>query len=228
MPVPVGPNSDVFPPNDADFDVFAQNFQDNWTPSTWGVTVPLQATITASADAYTAALATATNPLTRTPVKVAAKDAQRELTKIAIRDAIRKATAAYRGGYVTATEANMELLGLNAPKLTRTPISAPLFPPVLGIAGFNVGSTDLRITQVDQVTGLEVTNRSFAYGLTSVQLQRKIGAGDYEVVLTQKRAKLNVPTAGITMGTVLVFRCRYLTQRGLASPWSLTSTGVST
>jgi hypothetical protein len=224
----MGPNADVLPRTDADFNAFAANFAAGWVPATFGVTAPLAATITTQSGDFTTALNAATDNSTRTPVTVATKDAQRALLSNTLRDAIRSATAAYRSGVVGATAQALLALNIRPPKLTRTPISQPIYPPVLQIAGLAIGTTELRVVQVDQQTGQEVTARQFAYGISGVELQRKAGAGEWEIVQSRKRAKLSVSTAGIVLGTALLFRARYVTAKGLSSPWSLQAQCVAT
>lgn len=229
MPLPIpGPNQDVLPRSDADFKIFADNFSTNWNPADAGVTVPLAATIVTSAGAFTTALLLAVDPLTRTPVTVAAKDSQRVLTSDLLRDASRSAHSAYRNGVATMDSAALTLLGLRTPKLTRTPIAEPTFAPAMAVAGLAVGITILRVTQIDQITGLPTTNRRFAYGITGIELQRKVGAGAFTSVVTTKRVIIRMGTGGVTPGDDLAFRSRYVTATGGVSPWSSESTTVAT
>jgi len=209
---------DVLPATDSDFELFATNFGAIWVPGSFNVVLPLAATIVASATAFSAALTAATNPATRTSITVAAKNAARAATSELLRGAIRSAQTAFLDG--VATEAQLNALNVRANSLIRTPIAAPVFAPILSFDGADSGVVRLRITQVDPVTGSAIATRAYAYGLSGVEMERKIGEGSFLPIANSRRVKINDNTVGIMSGTALQYRARYFTARGLTSPWS--------
>jgi len=226
MPVPIpGPHQDVLPAPDADFALFATQMSAAWVPATFNVVVPLAATVVASATAFASALAIASDPTTRTAVTIASKDLQRVLTAVILRAAIRAAQAAFLAG--TATAAQLADVGVRANEVIRTPIGLPGFAPLLGFSGSFPGVNRLRITQVDQVTGSPVTTRGYAYGIIGIQLERAVPTVPFALRQSTKRVLLSDPTATLVAGTLVTYRARYVTARGLFSPWSSVAGGVS-
>lgn len=212
------PNSDPIPASDEGLRAFAVNFSTLWVPATFNTISPTAIAVTAASDAYGVALGLATDPATRTTPLVSAKNAARLAVVVLLRSAIRACQAAYLAGI--ATEEQLQELGVRPNSVVRTPISAPLFPPVLSIDSIAVGSTNLRVTQVDQSTGLAVDTRGFSYGIIGVELQRKVGSAEFSVVGLRKTVKINDVTEGLATGTSLSYRGRYQTARGLVSPFS--------
>jgi len=220
-----GPHRDPIPATDADAALFFTQFAGAWVPATFNVVVPLAATLVTQAAAFATSLLLATDPTTRTAVTIAAKDLARGNLTILIRSAIRAAQAAFLAGLVD--EAAVNNLGVRANSLIRTPIGAPVYAPILGFDGAFTGLVRLRLTQVDQSTGLAVTTRGFVYGVVGVQIERKIALADFVFRFTAKRAKLVDSTNLVTPGSLLSYRSRYVTSRGLVSPWSAVAVGMS-
>lgn len=217
--------SDVVPPGDADFGLFATQFASAWVPATYNTVLPAAATVTTSAAAYATALAIATDPGSRSTVNIATKTVQKLETADILRSAIRSAQTAYLDGLVS--EAQLNNLGVRANSLIRTPIGQPVFSPILGIDGSLTGQNRFRVTQVDPATGIAVTTRAYAYGIVGVEMQRKVGAGEFLLRQTTRRTKIFDSTTDLAMGTVAIYRVRYITARGLTSPWSATVQGVA-
>lgn len=219
MPAPVpGPHKDPIPAKDADCALFAAQFGAAWVPATFNVVLPLAATITAAAGTFTTKLAAATDGSTRGPFTIAEKNAARAAVVLLLRNAIRSAQAAYLAG--TATEAALNNLGVRANSLIRTVIGTPMFAPILGAATATSGVQRLRIQQVDPTTGAPISYRKFAYGITNVEVQRKVGAADWAANQTSKRVNIEDSTAGNAIGTVLQYRVRYQNAKGDAGHWS--------
>ena len=226
MPILIPPTgADVLPSSDANFDLWGQQFQGAWVPATFNVILPSAVSVTAAAADFTTKLLAATDPTTRTSVTIAAKEVSRTAASVLYRAGVRAAQAAFLAG--TATEPQLNNLGVRANSLIRTPIGQPVFAPILTSDGNLTGQTRMRITQVDPSTGVAVTTRRFALGITGVEVQRKVGAGEWLLRFSSKRTKLFDLTNDLSVGTVTLYRARYYTARGLTSPWSLTTTGVA-
>lgn len=218
MPVTIpGPHQDPLPARDADFAAFATQFGASWVPANFNVTLPLAATLTAAATAFNVALALVRDPATTTTPAIAAKDAARASCAGLLRGAIRAAQTAFLDG--TATEQELLDIGIRPNSLVRTPIAAPQYAPLMALDIASIGSTDLRVTQVDQSTGLAVSTRRYAYGIIGAEFQRKVGAGAWESLGVRKTVKVNDPLVGFVPGTLLLYRARYMTARGLMSPF---------
>jgi len=224
MPVP-GPHQDVLPASDADFGTFVTNFASLWVPATFNTVLPSAATVTGAAAAFNVALAVAVAPVSRTPVSIASKDAARASCAAVVRDAIRSAQAAYLASIVS--EAQINALGVRANQLIRTPIGAPVYGPLLSVDASFPGFTRFRLTQVDQATGGGVTTRRFDYGITGVELERKIGAGVFVLRQSVKRVLFSDSTIDLAAGDIASYRVRYSTARGLVSPFSAIVVGVA-
>lgn len=220
MPVTIpGPNQDPLPARDANFAAFATQFAAGWSPASFNVVLPLAATLTAAASAFDIALALVRDPSTTTTPAIAAKNASRAACAALLRGAIRAAQTAFLDGI--ATEQQLLDLGIRPNSLVRTPIAGPPYPPILALDVASIGSTDLRVTQVDQSTGLAVSTRRYSYGIIGAEFQRKVAAGAYESLGLRKTVRVNDAVVGFVPGTLLMYRCRYMTARGLMSPFSV-------
>lgn len=211
-PIP-GPHADPIPTTDEGLRAFGVQFGASWVPATFNVVAPLAAAVVAASTAFGNALAVVSDPSTRTTPAIAAKNEARIALVSVLRTCIRAAQAAYLAG--TASEEDLTGIGVRPNSLVRTPISAPQYPPQVSIDSVAVGSTNLRVTQVDQISGLAVSTRGFAYGIIGVFLERKVGAGPWTAVGLRKTVKINDITEGLASGTLLMYRARYQTARGL-------------
>jgi hypothetical protein len=210
--------SDPIPAQDAALASFAAIFAAAWVPATFNVVAPLAATVTAASGAFSTALDVATDPATRTTPAIASKTAARVALVALLRTCIRAAQAAYLAG--TASESQLNDLGVRANSLIRSPIPAPTFGPILAVDQVSPGVVTLRVTQVDQSTGLAVTTRGYSIGIVGVEIQRKVGSGAFVPVGLRKTVRINDSTEALASGSLLVYRARYSTLRGLVSPWS--------
>lgn len=116
------------PPRDADLVNWADNFSTLITaaPSTYGLDSTIAATIASAVAAFDAAYAAATNPSTKTPVTVSAKDT----AKFAMLPILRTYASQVRINPGVA-DADKIALGLNLPNNSPAPIPAPATTPVL-------------------------------------------------------------------------------------------------
>ncbi len=225
----VTPNArgrDYIPTSDANLQIFSNNFFVAWNPATFNVVEPLNAALSSAAVAYNIALAALGNPATNTPVNVAVKDDKRASLVALIRMAVRGALAAYKSQFPGATSGALIALGVNPPRLGKTPILAFPFAPLLAVEGSTENRISLRATQVDAVSGAAVTDRRFPLGQASFGLERRVGlVGGFVSLGLRKRVKLVDDTTGIAKGTPVSYRICYQTGSGLASPKSAEVTG---
>jgi hypothetical protein len=223
MPIP-GPHQDVLPSSDASFGVFATSFAAVWVPASFNTVLPTAASVTAAAVAFNSALAIAAAPTTRTGVTIAAKDTQRAICSIVLRDSIRAAQAAFLAGL--ATEAQINALGVRANSLIRTPIGAPVYGPLVAIDASFPGFMRFRLTQVDQATGFGATTRAFDYGIVGVEVVRSVGSAPFVLRQTLKRVLFQDSTADLVSGVIANYCVRYVTARGLVSPFCAMVSGA--
>lgn len=223
MPIPA-PHTDQLPAGDADFADYLTAFAGAWLPATFNVVTPLALTLTTSASSFVTALALSTVPATRTSVTIAAKDLARRNAAILFRSAIRAAQTAFLNG--SATGAQLITLGVRPNDLLRSPIGAPIFAPLIGVDASFAGQIRFRLTQVDPLTGLAVTTRKFAYGIIGIQLERRVGVAAFILRKVLKRTSFQDPSNDLPPGAIADFRVRYITARGLVSPWSSVVSGV--
>lgn len=214
-----GPGGDPIPLTDSGLQAFAVAFASVWLPSTFNAVLPLASTVQAASAAFDVSLAVASSPATRTTVAIAAKNDDRRALITILRSAIRLAQAAYVAGSVT--EAQVNALGVRANSLIRTPVADPVFPPVIAIDFVSVGSVNLRITQVDQFSGQIVSTRKFPSGIIGVDVERQVGSGPFLPVGLRKAVRINDVVTDFAAGTSVRYRARYVTARGLVSPFSL-------
>lgn len=218
MPAAIpGPNQDQIPGPDADFEVFASNFAAVWNPAFYGAVGPDPAVMVSDAANFATALATASAPATRTPNSIAAKDGQRAGLTTDLRSAIRSAQTAYRAGDVT--ESSVLALGVRPADLTPSPILTPVDAPLIGVDELSVDQNVLRITQV--IDGVAVSTRAFPYGVAGVELARSDAGGPFAIQGLRRRVILRESTVGLVQGSLIAWRARYVTSRGLAGPWSV-------
>lgn len=216
MPNPVpGPGQDVLPGPDADFDVFAVGFAPTWNPADANATAPLSADLVTEAASFTSLLQQATDPATRTPVLIAAKDSQRASLSSSLRDAIRLAVAAFRAGVMSA--AQLALLGIRVPDLSPTPVGVPIDAPLLGLNRVTLGVIGLRVTQVSE--GVPVNTRAFPLNYAGVELSIAVG-GVWSHRRLFKRVNIFEDVSDLANGTTVQCRVRYATNTGLTGPWS--------
>jgi len=223
MSIP-GPHQDVLPATDPAFGVFATSFAALWVPATYNVVLPAAGTVSAAAAAYNVALGIASAPSTRTGVTIAVKDAARASASVLLRDAIRAAQAAFLAGLVS--EAQINALGVRANSLIRTPIGAPVYGPLVAIDASFPGFMRFRLTQVDQLTGFGATARAYDYGIVGAELVRQVGASPFVLRQTVKRVLFQDSTADLAAGVIANYCVRYVTARGLVSPFCAVVSGA--
>lgn len=210
------PSSSVFPTGDADLAQWAGGFAGAWAPINFLVTAPTQEALVAAATEFDAALQA--NIWQRSADTVIAKNVARKKLTDLIRVAARAAISRYRAD-PAGNAAKVTLLGLRLPSLSGTPIGVPQYAPLLGVDKVTSGEVSLRLTHV--MNGDAVNTRGFPPGIGSVQIEQAEGNGDYSVVGVFRRVNIRISTAGVSAGSVLLFRARYLNPKGQAGPASV-------
>lgn len=211
-------SSDWLPSTDADLDSFAQNFNTLITaaPATYGLVAGDATAFDPIADAYTSALATATNPPTRTSVTIAAKDTARFNVKASLRELAAKVQAS-----PTVTDGAKTALGLTVRDLLPTPIPAPATFPLLSIVKATPLAMDLRFADSEtpdsrskpaDVTGMELFVEASTTPITDPEQI------DYEAVVT--RNPVPVTFAAGDVGKTAYIAGRWINAKGDRGPWS--------
>lgn len=155
------------PPRDVDLVNWADNFSALITaaPATYGLAPADASIIAAAVSAYDSAYADATNPGTRTPVTIAAKNT----AKLAMLPILRTYASQIR---LNPGVANMDKvdLGLNLPNNSPAPIPAPSTIPVITI----INATPLRHTMKFRDEVASPTSRAKAPLTIGMELWRVI------------------------------------------------------
>lgn len=215
--------ADYIPAKDADFDAWLTNFSAliTATPTAYGLTAPDAVIIAAQKTAFAAALATATDPSTRTAPAVAAKDAARALAVATVRPyAINVKLNA------SVTNSQRSDLGLTINSFPPTPIPAPVTAPALVLVQATPLSHQLRFYDVTTPT-----SKAKPYGVIGLEVRRAIGTSpavdpDSAAYLTTwgKSPNLSTFSSG-DVGKVATYFGRWVTRSGpggrqQTGPWS--------
>lgn len=155
------------PPRDTDLVTWADNFAALITasPGTYGLTAGDAVTIQSLVDAWDLAYAAAANPVTRTPVTVAAKNS----AKFAMLGTVRTFASQIRLN-AGVTNGDKVALGLNLPNNSPTPIPAPATMPVVTI----MTATPLRHTLKFRDEMASPTSRAKAANAIGMEIWRGI------------------------------------------------------
>jgi hypothetical protein len=211
-------STSFLPAKDALLATWMQNFSTLITaaPATYGLAAADAVAIAAAVNPFISALATSTNPSTRTPTTVNAKNVARNSATVVVRgygDTIRANTG--------VTDANKLALGLVVRDPTQTPIPAPTTSPILTI----IAATPLQHTVrfADQNTP---ASRAKPSGVTQMQLYVSVGtvapvspdATPFYGVVTKNPVAVNFASGDV--GKTAYYYARWQTRRGLVGPWS--------
>ena len=209
------PTSDPIPAKDDELAAFATNFATQWLPATFGSLVPLAATIANANDAYKVALASATNPISRTPVSVGEKNARRAPLELLLRQAIAISVAWWKANPQNPIrDANILNLGIRIPS-SPSPIGPPVDAPIVGLVAVAVGTVKFRFQNL--VDGNAVTLRRLPRGVSTIQTE--LSATGAIIVENSSRVNLMRDTTAWAAGTNVSVRSRYMTGSGLVGPW---------
>lgn len=213
-----GGASDWLPSTDGDLQTFANNFASVLTGAyvAYGISGSDATSIQALADAYSAAYDTATNPDTRTPPSIAAKDAAKNATKPELRrvGALIQANPAI-------TDDQKLTIGLTVRDTTPTPISAPSTAPIISIIGATSLSQSLRMvdsaTPTTQAKPAGAIAAEFRCGVSETPLTDPT-AIPYVGLMTRPQVRQDFDSADV--GKTAYYACRWITRTGLTGPWS--------
>lgn len=206
------------PPKDVDFLAWLDNFDDLVAVNfaAYGLTAPEAASITNVRTDYDSAFAAATNPVTRTPVTVAAKDTAKAIALATVRPLAQK----IRDNSAVTDEQRVEL-GLTVPDTSPTPVPAPVTFPLLDILRATPGQHWLQYRDSDTPT-----TKAKPEGADGMELWLVVG--DLPVVDVEGAQYVGSVTkcpVAVTLevgdnGKIATYFGRWVTRRGLAGPWS--------
>lgn len=209
---------DFIPQGDQPFADWSTNFESGIDTefATYGLTNGQATAYTTLDTAYQAALLLATNPATRTPVTVSAKDTAKAAAVAMARD-----LALIINAYPGTTNAGRTTLGLTPRGSGPTPIPAPVTKPVPIVVGYVPLGHVLQIR--DETTP---TSRAKPPGVIACQVWGKIGPGapasiaDCEMLGIYTRPFLTIDYSGADAGKQVYYITRWQTRRGLVGPTS--------
>lgn len=207
------------PAPQADYDSWLTNFSTRITaaPGTFGLTAGEAATIAAAEAAWHAAYLLATTPGTKTPVTVAAKDAERILSMDVVRPyAIQ---ISLNPGVLAADKVDV---GVNPRTSVPAPIAAPVTAPQVGVQ--SAIPLELYMNFKDPLTGPKV--KSKPYGVTRMQLFGKLSAVAIvdplllDWVLDATKSPFPCSFGAAAAGQKFYYAGRWVVRTGLAGPFS--------
>ena len=159
--------SPYIPSTDADFSAWLDNFATllTGTPLAFGLTAPIAVIVQAANDAFQTAYLATTNPGTRTPAAIAAKDAARAAATATVRP---YAVSISRDAAVS--DSLKTEIGVNLQTTSRTPIPAPTTSPTLS----HLASTHLacQLAYRDSTTP---TSKAKPPGVTGIDIRVTLG-----------------------------------------------------
>lgn len=217
------PAAPYFPPKDADFDPWMNNFRTLIAadPTDYGLVAADATIITAAYNLWHPAYVLATDPSTRTTPTVAAKTAARVSCESTVRP------YAQRISKNSGLDPDLILgLGLNLPNATRPPIPAPTTAPVLVF----IAATMLRHSIGYKDTNLGGTKKK-PVGSIGVEVWRSVGTvaatdpAQCAYYQTWTKSPNSSDFTADQRGKVCTYFARYTTKGGpagkaQAGPWS--------
>lgn len=210
------------PAQDALFLAWLDNFDDITSVdfATLGLSAGQATDITTVRTDFDAAYALATNPATRTPVTVAAKDTSR-----ATAEAVVRPLAQFIRNNPDVSDGDKIALGLTVPDVDPTPIPPPTTFPLLDMLNATPGVHKMQYRDSDTPT-----TKAKPYGAMQMELYRAIGTVAAPDPTTA--VFVGLVTKSPTMidqnpddaGKIATYFGRWVTRTGLTGPWS---SGVS-
>lgn len=217
MPYPIAsPGSDQIPAGDANLSVFADQFAVSFTATLPLNPFPTPAFVSSVAANFSIVLALASASGTRTPVMIASKDAQRAVLVTALRSALSVILGQYKAGALTALQ--LTVMGVRVPSDVRTPSAAPSDAPLFGVDSLRPNVVAFRVTQV--VDGLPVTARAFPSGVAAIEVWSQVGVEAWAWRAVRRAVNIELLPDFVPSGTLVSWRARYLSPRGLPGPFS--------
>lgn len=210
------------PAKDADYLAWLLNFSTllTATPVVYGLTAPDAVLVAAEYTTFEAALALSTDPGTRTPVTVAAKDAARSASEIIVRP-----YAVLISLNAGVTSGDKIAIGVTVRSTVPTPIPAPVVAPTISL----ISATPL-VHQL-QIKPVGSSNKAKPAGCVAIEVARSVGT----VAATDPTQLAIIGQYGKTpliqnfgagdQGKICTYAARYRTRSGpagvsQAGPWS--------
>jgi hypothetical protein len=171
---------------------------------------------------YTAALLAATNPATRTPVTIAAKDAA-----WATLDPLARDIAQQLQGATGITNGIRARYGITVPTGVRTPVPPPVSRPILGLRMQGPGTATIEYTDELQPVG-----KAKPAGVIGVELWATPAGGAQVLISTLTKSPQQIDSSQFASGVMVDYVARYVTRSGPAGvaqygPWSVLLAVVS-
>lgn len=214
--------SGYIPARDADFNTWLLNFSTLLTasPTTYGLTAPDAVLVAAQQTAFAAALTAATDPATRTPVTVAAKDAARASAEFVVRP-----YAVQISLNPAVTNGNKTAIGVTVRTTTPTPVPAPVTPPAIELLMAQPLTQQLQIRPVGSV------NKAKPPGCIAIEIARSVGTmaatdpSQLAIIGQYGKTPLIQTFDSGDQGKIVTYAARYRTRSGpagvsQAGPWS--------
>ena len=217
------PAPSYIPAKDADFDAWLLNFTTLLTaaPATYGLTAPDAVTCAAQYTAWHPAYVAATDPSTRTPVTVAAKDAARVTA-----EQVNRPYAQQISKNASVTPGQKTAIGVNLPNNSPVPIPAPTSFPILGFRAATPLQHQLQYQDSDLGTG-----KAKPSGAIGLELYRAIGTvpaldpSQATYYGTATKSPTRVTFSAGDVGKACTYFARWITRSGPGGvaqngPWS--------
>lgn len=210
------------PASDAGFASWLLNFRTlvDVNFAAYGVSGPQVTAIDAADTAYQAAFLLATDPSTRTPSTIAAKNTAKFDALTTVRPIAQEINAR-----PTVTDMMRSDLGLTIRKTVPTPINAPTTFPLLDILNATPGIHTIQYRDSDTPT-----TKAKPFGALQMELYRAVGVAAAPdpttavFVATITKSPFLVAQDPTDAGKIATYFSRWLTRTGLLGPWS---SGVS-
>jgi len=210
------------PARDVDFNDWLLNFSTLLTaaPATYGLSAPDAVIVAGQQTAFSAALALATNPATRTSVTVASKDAAR-----ASAEAIVRPYAVNISLNPAVTNGNKVAIGVTVRSNIPTPIPAPVTPPSIQLVSATPLVQQLQVRQVGS------TSKAKPAGCIAIEIARSVGTvpatdpAQLTIIGQYGKTPLIQNFTEPDQGKIVTYAARYRTRSGpagvsQAGPWS--------
>lgn len=206
------------PTQDQAFNAWATNFAGmiTATPGAYGLTATDATVIQTASNNFTAALALATDPSTRTKPTVADKNAK----LVALTGVCRPYAIQIRNNLGVTNEQKRDL-GLNILNNSRTPVPTPDSNPLLSVIGATQGVHTLRFADANTPD-----RRNKPVGAIAMQLFLAVGAAPVSnpssasFYASVTRQPFAVTFAPADNGKTATYFGRWITRRGDVGPWS--------
>ncbi len=213
--------TDWIPSTDLDLSTFSQNFSDvlSADPTTYGLTAGDASGFATLNNSWEAAYTTATNPSTRTPDTIAAKDT----AKNAMKPEMRRLGNLIQAN-VSVSDGDKVAIGLTVRDTgpgSQTPVPAPTSFPLLNILSATPFNHNLKVTDSDTPT----TNAK-PVGAIALEFHAQVSTTpivDPDAIAyagMETNHLINFQFSAGDVGKQVYYAGRWITRTGLVGPWS--------